>query len=60
MRKLPEVEQVAGRQRVEVAGEDVKAVLMPGDACEKRAELDHAVSLGPRRIERAEMHAEDP
>ena len=38
---------------------DVETVLMTSDAAQQRAQLQHAPLLGPRRVHRAQMHAED-
>jgi hypothetical protein len=49
-----------GRQRVEIAREDVKPMLMPFDALKQRAELVHSPPLGPRRVNRTEVDAKHP
>src|SRR4051812_2628962 len=46
--QLAEIEQIAWRQRVEVSGEEMKTLLMAGDAGKKRAQFDDAMPLRPR------------
>jgi hypothetical protein len=38
----------------------MKAILMPLDAVQHRAQFVHAALFGPRGVDRAQMHAEDP
>src|SRR3954468_7067067 len=56
--QLAEVEQIAGRQRVEVSREEMKSLLMARDAGQERAQFDDAMPLRPGGVERAQMHAE--
>src|SRR3712207_6593689 len=60
VRERADVEQLAGSERIEVAGEHVKAVLVLPDAGQERAQLADAAPLGPRRVHGTEVHAEDP
>src|SRR5690242_10882417 len=60
MRQLRVVENFAGCQRVEVADEKVRTVLMLLDRLEKRLEFNRAPMLGPGRVHRAQMQSEDP
>ena len=60
VRQLAKIEHVARRECVEVSGEEMEAVLVAGDACKQRAQLDHAMPLGPRGVKRTQMDAEDP
>src|SRR4029453_7946479 len=58
-RQLAEIEQIAGGQRIEVSCEHVKSVLLTRDACQQRTQLDDAMPFGPRRVQRAQVQAED-
>src|SRR4051812_32960731 len=60
IRQLAKIKEISGRQRVEVAGQHVETVLMARNTRKKRPQLDHAMAFGPRRIQRAEVHAENP
>ena len=44
---------------IEIAGQDMKSVLMPRDRGQERANFHHATALRPRRMHGAEMDAED-
>src|SRR4051812_23291797 len=55
MRQFPEIEQIARRERVEISGEQVEAMLMASNARKQRAKLDHPVALRPCGVERAQM-----
>src|SRR5947209_3079389 len=60
MRESADVELGVLRQRVEVPGEHVEAVLMLRDLAKERAQLEHAPPLGPSRVDGAQVDAEDP
>ena len=49
----------ARRERVEVAGDDVKAVLVFANAVEQQPDFSGATALAPFREPRAQMEAED-
>src|SRR5262245_33931311 len=59
-RQLSEVEHVARRQRVEVAGKQMKSVLVPREARQQIPQLDDAMPFSPRRVQRAQVQTEDP
>ena len=46
-RQAVQFEHRAGRERVEVAGEEMKALLVRGDRAQQRAELEDAPAFGP-------------
>ena len=54
------VERLARRERVEVAGQHVEAVAGAAPTLRSSARSSqHAAPLGPRRVHRAQVHAED-
>ena len=55
-RELPEVEDVARRERVEIAREQVEPAVVLLDGPEQSVQLDHASPLGPCGMHRAEVH----
>jgi hypothetical protein len=54
------VEQFAWRERIEVADEDVRSVLMLLDRQQQRAKLVASPLLRPRRVHGAQMDPHDP
>src|SRR6476620_9379978 len=56
--KLPEVEDVPGRERVEIAGEQVEPAIVLPDGPEQCVQLEHAALLRPCGVNRAEVYAE--
>src|SRR4051812_21786921 len=55
-----DLQPLARRERVEVAGDDVEAVLVLADAVEQQTDLPRATTLAPVREPRTEMQPEDP
>ena len=58
VREFSEIEQLAGRQCVEVSGQNMESAVVRSDRAEKISQLDHAVTFRPRRMNRTEVHAE--
>ena len=59
-RQLVHVQPLARRERVEIAGDDVQAVLMAFDAAQQRAQLVGSPLFGQVAVHGAEMHAVNP
>src|SRR4029079_3942693 len=59
-REQPALEEFTWSQRVEIAGQEMKAMLMLRDGCEQRAQLEHAAPLGPRCVHGGEVQSENP
>lgn len=59
MGQLSNVEQFAGRERVEVTREHVESMLMSFDALEERTQFLYAAPFGPGRVNGAQVHAKD-
>lgn len=58
MGQLAKVEQVAWRKCVEIAGEDVESVLVPGNGGKERAQLEDTPPFRPRGEDRGQVHTE--
>lgn len=54
------IEHGAGRQRIEVPRQDVETVLMRRYRLQQRTELEHPPAFGPRGVDGAQVHAEQP
>ena len=53
-----QVERFTGRQRVEVADDEVESPAVGGGHRQQPANFAHAAPLGPVRVDRAEVHAD--
>jgi hypothetical protein len=59
-RQLPNVEDLSGRQRIEIPHQQVGPVLVAGDARQQRAQLVLSSLFRPGRVHRAQVDAEHP
>src|SRR3954471_4379799 len=58
-RQFPQVENLAWRERVEVADQRVEAAFPMTERPKERAQLEPAAALGPGRVHRAQVDPDD-